>query len=106
MLDVEGWLKRADELVSQKSSSWDYSEGLQFATSMISAFYGPESPQMRTFRSTAEGTQKSIVLSMHAKATIRNIQAEIRAALIKSVRALLTGEIVAELLTLANTTVL
>jgi hypothetical protein len=102
MLDVEGWLKRADELVSQKSSSWDYSEGLQFATSMISAFYGPESPQMRTFRSTAEGTQKSIVLSMHAKATIRNIQAEIRAGLIKSVRALLTGEIVAELLTLAK----
>jgi hypothetical protein len=102
MLDVEGWLKRADELVSQKSSSWDYSEGLQFATSMISAFYGPESSQMRTFRSTAEGTQKSIVLSMHAKATIRNIQAEIRAGLIKSVRALLTGEIVAELLTLAK----
>ncbi len=55
----------------------------------------------------AEGIQKAKVnfpylLSEHAKGTIRNIRAEIEGGLIKSVRALLTGEIVAELLVLAK----
>jgi hypothetical protein len=106
MLDAESWLKRADEVISQ-TSQLSYSEGLQFATSMITAFYGPDSPQMRTFRATTEGIQKGkdgvpFNLRMHAKFTITNIQAEIRAGLIKNVRALLTGEIIAELLLLAK----
>src|ERR1019366_2668904 len=107
MLDEASWIKRGDEVVSN-GSQWNYSEGLQFATSMISAFYGPESAQMTTFRSTTEGIQRQggfnvpINLNMHANATIRNIQSEIKAGLIKSVRALLTGEIVAEFLALAK----
>jgi len=107
MLNEEGWLKRADEVVAQ-GSQWNYSEGLQFATSMINAFYGPESAQMATFRSTTEGIQRTKApnvpsqLSMHSIATIRNVQSEIKAGLIKSVRALLTGEIVAEFLALAK----
>lgn len=106
MLDESAWLKRADE-VTAHASVWNYSEGLQFATSMITAFYGPESQQMRTFRATTEAIQKSKTglgqdLSMHAKSTIKNIQAEIGAGLVKSVRVLLTGEIVAELLALAK----
>lgn len=106
MLNTESWIKRADYVIAH-SSQWNYSERLQFATSMIAAFYGSDSPQMMTFREMAEGIQKAKVnfpylLSEHAKGTIRNIRAEIEGGLIKSVRALLTGEIVAELLVLAK----
>lgn len=102
MLNTESWIRRADEVIAT-SSQWNYSEGLQFATSMITAFYGPDSPQMKTFRETAEAIQEARGdLSEHTKGTIRNIRAEIEGGLIKSVRALLTGEIVAELLVLAK----
>jgi len=62
---------------------------------------------MKTFRGTTEGIQKGKTsappaLSMHAISTIANIKAEIKAGLIKSVRTLLTGEIVAELMVLAK----
>lgn len=108
MLNVEGWIKRADEVI-RNSLQYNYSEGLQFATSMIAAFYGPDSPQMKTFRDTTEGIQGGkgnieLFLSDHAKATIQNIKAEVEGGLIKSVRALLTGEIVGELLALAKET--
>ncbi len=108
MLNVESWIKRADEVMA-KISNWNYSEGLQFATSMIAAFHGSDSPQMRTFRETAEGIHKSKMatgvpfqLAAHARGTIENLKAEIAAGLITSVRVLLAGEIVAELLALAK----
>lgn len=109
MIDIESWMKRADE-VSAKSSQWNYSEAIQFATSMITQFYGSESPQMRMFQSTIEGARKSktsfpeIALSMQAKATIQNIKGEIQAGLIKNVRALIAGEIISELIALAKET--
>jgi hypothetical protein len=107
MLDTDAWIKRADEVVASISNS-NYSEGMQFATSMIAAFYGADSPQMKTFRETAQSFQKAqphilpFALADHAKGTIQNIKVEIQAGLIKSVRALLTGEIVAELVGLAK----
>lgn len=107
MIDLDNWLKRADEVITQ-TSQWNYAEALQFATSMITQFYGPDSPQMRTFRATMEAAQKSksafpeILMSEQAKATIKNITAEIQAGLIKSVRALLAGEIISELISLAK----
>jgi len=107
MLNIEGWIKRADEVVAS-ISNWNYSEGMQFATSMVTAFYGPDSPQMKTFRDALQGIQKGkqelggFVLAELAKGTIQNIKAEIQSGLIKSVRALLTGEIVADLMALAK----
>jgi len=106
VVDSQAWIKRADEVIAN-TSGWTYAEGLQFATSMITAFYGPDSPQMKTFRETTEsiykqkgGVQPS--LSEHVKGTITNIKAEIAAGLIGSVRALLVGEIIAELLALGK----
>jgi hypothetical protein len=106
MIDQESWIKRADEVIAN-TSQWSYSEALQFATSMITAFYGPASPQMKTFRTTIEGIHKTqggnpATLRMQAGATIKNIKAELQAGLIKSVRALIAGEIVSELLGLAK----
>lgn len=107
MIDVENWIKRADEVIA-RSTQWNYSEALQFATSMIAQFYGPESPQMRTFRATIEAAHKTksafpeFVLSQQAKATIENIKGEIQAGLIKSVRALIAGEIISELISLSK----
>jgi hypothetical protein len=85
----------------------EVSEQMQFATSMIATFYGPDSPQMKTFRDTADGIHKSKEavrhnLQLHARATIKNILAELRAGLVKNVRAIIAGEVMAELLALAK----
>ena len=107
MLNIEAWIKRADEVVAH-ISNWNYSEGMQFATSLITEFYGPDSPQMKTFRETTQALLKGkteyipFALAKHTKGTILSIKAAIQSGLIKSVRALLTGEIVAEFLTLAR----
>jgi hypothetical protein len=47
MVDVESWIKRADEILASSHSTHNASEQMQFATSTIAAFYGPESPQMK-----------------------------------------------------------
>lgn len=99
MLDTDSWIKRADQAIAS-CTMWSYSEAMQFATSMITAFYGADSPQMKTFREHAKGLPAYV--AEHVIGTIKNIKAEITAGLIKNVRALLTGDIVAELLTLAK----
>lgn len=106
MLDTDSWIKRVDEVVTHHSI-YNVSEQMQFATSIIATFYGPESPQMRTFRDTADGIHRGkedvqYRLQMHAIATIKNVKAELQAGLIKNVRALIAGEIIAELLALAK----
>jgi len=106
VIDVDSWKKRADEVL-QKHGITDVSEQMQFATSMIATFYGPESPQMKTFRDTAEGIHKGKEaiqhhLQLHARATIKNILAELQAGLVKNVRAIIAGEVIAELLALAK----
>lgn len=106
MIDQDAWIKRADEVIAS-TSPWDSSAALQFATSMITAFYGPDSPQMKTFRSATEGIQKargvhSDEMIMHARATVQNIKAEIQTGLAQGVRALIAGEIVSELLAVAK----
>jgi hypothetical protein len=107
MVDIESWIKRANEVLNGGHSLHNVSEEMQFATSMIAAFYGPESPQMKTFRDTADGIHKGKEavqhnLQMHARATIRNVKAELQAGLVKNVRALIAGENIAELLALAK----
>ena len=106
MVDTEKWIKRAGELLEGNYSTDDTSEQMQFATSMLAAFYGPESAQMKTFRDTADGILKrkdaQYYLQLQACATIRNVKAELEAGLVKNVRALITGENVAEFVALAR----
>ena len=107
MMDMETWIKRADEVLAKASSVHNASEQMQFATSILATFYGSESPQMKTFRDTADGILKSKAaiehpLQMHACATIRNVRAELKAGLIQNIRALIAGENIAELLAMAK----
>lgn len=108
MVDIDIWIKRADEVLAGAHSTQNASEQLQFATSMIAAFYGPESPQMKTFRDTADGIHRARPggidhrLQLHACATIKNVKAELQAGLAKNIRALIAGESIAELLALAK----
>jgi hypothetical protein len=107
MMDMDTWIKRADDVLAKASSVHNASEQMQFATSILATFYGPESPQMKTFRDTADGILKSKPaiehhLQMHACATIRNVQAELKAGLIQNIRALIAGENIAELLAIAK----
>lgn len=104
----EKWIKRADEILTDPLSQRT-SEAVQCATSMISAFYGPESSQMRVYRATMEviarqkdGQQHE--LQMNALGTVKNIKAEILAGLTNRVRALVAGEILTELVALAKET--
>jgi hypothetical protein len=107
MLDVDSWISRANAVLEGGHSTTNASELMQFATSIIAAFYGSESPQMKTFRDSTDGIcrGKDAVehrLHLHARATIRNVKAELETGLIKSVRALITGENISEFLALAK----
>ena len=102
----EMWIKRADEVLATSIGGFS-GEKIKCATSMITAFYGPESSQMKVFRATMEGItkEKDFVqhkLDLNALGTIRNIKAELSTGLIKSVRALIAGEVLAELVALAK----
>jgi hypothetical protein len=105
----EMWIKRADEVLTEPLGD-SSAEAIQCATSMITTFYGPESAQMKVFRATMDGIAKEKVgyqqtkLRVNARGTIKNIKAEISAGLVKSVRALVAGEILAELVAVAKET--
>ena len=104
----EMWIKRADEVLSTGLGG-SAGEAIQCATSMITAFYGSESPQMRIFRATMDGIAREKEAQEHrlrqnARGKIKNIKAEISAGLIKSVRGLVAGEILAELVAVAKET--
>lgn len=107
MIDTDAWIKRADEALASSHHASNASELMQSATSLISVCYGPDSPQMKTFRETAAGILKGKEggqheLSSHARATIRNVKSELQAGLVKNVRALVVGENIAEFLALAK----
>jgi len=104
MVNTQEWIKRADELVA--TIGFDKCvEGEQFTTSMITAFYRPNSPQMRTFREAVKTDYGNPVAMCNLLVgTLRNIMAEVQLGLVKNVRPLLTGEIVAEILALAKET--
>lgn len=105
--DLDNWIKRADEVLSSGHSIAYASEQMHFATSFLASLYGPESPQVRTFRTTAEGILKfkdgvQHNLQIHARSTIRAAKAEAEAGLIKNIRALIAGENITEFLALAK----
>jgi hypothetical protein len=102
----DAWLTRAKQVLSEIQSSGHS----QFAISLLTAVYGPRSPQLMAYTTTLE---QIAVLSpnptnamhhqqRHAHAVIRNVVAEIEGGLITSLRAQVAGEIFAELVGLGK----
>jgi hypothetical protein len=80
--DWDGWLKRAEVILAKQASGTyqDASEAFQFATSLLAALYGSESPQSRALRSSAESVPQAMTgfvgpemkLSLLARGAIEN----------------------------------
>jgi len=104
---VQNWLKRADDLLQQSISTMTAGEKVAFATSFIATFHGPESVEMKVFRQSIESIERgkeavSHRLELHARGTIKAVKAAIECGLLKSIRVLLSGEIISDLLTIAR----
>lgn len=105
----ELWPKRAKELLAQPISG-AASEKVQFATSMLTAFYGPQSVQLRSFLDSCTAISKGSSgagnaeyhLHLHAQGAIKNAVAEIEQGLVTSMRVLVAGEILSELIRLGK----
>jgi integrase len=70
--DSDAWMRRADELLAKHPSANYHraSELYQFATSMLAALYGVESPEMHSLRSNAEvASRDKSALPLMAKST-------------------------------------
>jgi hypothetical protein len=86
------------------------SEAMQFATSMLTALYGPESTQLKQFRdgcsafsSKAPNPQNmGHILLGHALGTIKAANAELKTGLIVRLRVTIAGELLTELIGLAK----
>jgi hypothetical protein len=108
----EAWIKRADEVLA-RGCPFDFatcSEAIHFATSILTALYGPRSSQLQGFLSGQEaiarnekGKGNSLFIQCgHAHGAISNAKAELQAGLIATVRVLVAGEMMAELVRLGN----
>jgi hypothetical protein len=102
----ELWSKQAEEMLkrTERSNVDDIlvssSEAAHFATSMLTALYGAESPQLKRFQAAA--LMPSFGLLGHARGPIKSANAELKAGLIARLRVAVAGEILAELLGLAK----
>jgi hypothetical protein len=105
-----GWIRRANEVLS-KGCPMDFStcsEAVHFATSMLTALYGAGSSQLRGFLTGQEVIAKAkmgqpiFAQCGDAHGAIRNAKAELEAGLITSVRVLVAGEVLAELVRLGK----
>lgn len=114
MIDItDAWIKQADSVLSGTSDDGAGSAAVQFATSMLTALYGPESPQLKQFREGCTAIAKVCGnpayldnnLWIHARGVIRNAKAELEAGLIVSLRVGVAGEILAQLIGLAKETI-
>lgn len=105
--DTEAWLKRAKEILAKGNNS---REAGPFATSILSALYGPHSPQLLAFSRDMQGLAKSAenvtsaTYFQHSLAlsTIQNVIGEIENGLIVNVRTQVAGEVLAELVALGK----
>jgi len=103
------WLERTEQLLQNRGAVRPYAAE-QFATSMMAALYGPESPPIRQFRDGCAAIAKSSTnpqtrvyhLGEHALGAIRNTTEELKAGLIIRVRVVVAGEILAEMIRLAK----
>jgi hypothetical protein len=102
----EAWVIRARVVLGTDDSA----EAVPFANSLLAAMYGPESTQIKAFANALAQIAKSATnasLCGHyqmlcAYGTIRNVVAEIEGGLIVSLRALVAGEVFAELVGLGK----
>jgi hypothetical protein len=103
-LNVDNWLKRADAFEPSMANNMMAAEALQFAVSMAAAFYGQNSPQLDVIQSRYTKNTKDSPFMIHqfAVGAIRNMAAEIRDGLVGSIRLQITGEVLADLVTLAR----
>ena len=110
--DSVAWIKRADEVISKGDSSQaGASEATQFATSLLTALYGPQSTQLKAFSAGCDSILKmkqpgfggvSVELCRHARGTITSAKAELEAGLIGNLRIQVTGEVLADLVSLGK----
>jgi hypothetical protein len=84
------------------------SEAIQFATSMLTALYGLQSPQLQQFSAGCEAITKAKVgiipvqLRRHSYGAINNAKAELEAGLVGNLRTQVTGEVLADLAALGK----
>lgn len=108
----EAWIKRANEVLSRGySGAYEVaSEATQFATSMLTALHGAGSTQLKAFLGGCDAISKlkpgmgSIALELcrHACGAIANAKAELEAGLAGSLRVRVTGEVLADLVSLGK----
>jgi hypothetical protein len=96
----EAWSKEA-EVILKSAGGMTSTEALQFAASMLTAFYGPESPQLAQFRNGCAGKHE-LGLLHHALGAIKAADRELKAGLIVNLRVAVAGEILTELIRLAK----
>lgn len=110
MIDLSDGLKKRAEEIIQNAGHVTGAEASQFATTMLTSLYGPQSPQLAQFRAgcdaiakkAADGGSMDFYLRGHAVGTIRNAKIELEAGLIVGVRTAVAGEVLSELLRLAK----
>ena len=110
--DSTAWIRRADEVINlgDSASHGVASEATQFATSLLTALYGPQSTQLKAFSTGCEEISKMksgtgsvpVQLCRHARGAIINAKAELQSGLIGSLRLQVTGEVLADLVGLGK----
>lgn len=110
----QAWIKRADEVLALGPTArfQRASEAVQFATSMLTTLYGPQSTQLKGFLAGQEAVSKlkTVVgntagaLSEHAYGAIANAKRELESGLIVKVRVFVAGEVLSALVSLAKDT--
>ena len=107
-VNVEGWLKRAQEFDATGRGRHS-GEALQFAISMAVAFYGPNSQQVEIIKRQAAMIPKEqgsaypdMLIYEFALGAIRNMVEEIKAGLTQNIRLGIAGEILADLIGMAR----
>jgi hypothetical protein len=96
----EAWSREA-EVILNSGANISYSEVVHFATSMLTAFYGAESPQLRQFQGGCKGLSPVLLLH-HSRGAIGAALRELKAGLIVNLRVAVAGEVLSELIRLAK----
>jgi hypothetical protein len=105
--NAEPWLTRAKSMLADRHMA---SEEIHFATSLLTALYGAQSPQLIAYntglaqiaKSAENLTEAVFSQQQHAHGAIRNAIAEIEGGLITSLRTQVAGEVFAELVGLGK----
>jgi hypothetical protein len=101
------WVTRAKAILTEQQPA---SEEIQFAISLLTAIYGPQSPQLEAYttalaqiaKSAPNPTNAAHHQKQYARGVIRNVVAEIEGGLISSLRAQVAGEVLEELVELGK----